>query len=408
MKILFCTGTYITGHGGVASYAHDFVQAFANEHDILVVTGDDYIVAPDEPTEVLRIPMDNFRLEYAQQLLSLMEERKPDLVVNSYFPLLTLLTPYLPDNMRVINISHFMNGKLAWAAGYNGNYADRIVALSSFNKTYLEQTFAIADKAKTQVVYNYMPTLLNTHTAEKSQRQVLKIVYPGGHAFAKSAEVVCLALKQLLRTDLPFEFYWLGNILLPGANWPLSRTRYVSDCLPADDPRIRHIGPVERDEAKRIIADANIFLLPSRGEGCPITLLEAMRAGCIPIISDARHGSLDIIRQGETGLIVPQGSTKALVETISDVLLHHAQYASIYTNSLKQFEEHLSFLPWLEQMTRLLDAPPSHQPRMPFSPKDFARSAHRYKRMLRLAWLDDRLRIQPYHVLAFRIIRYLL
>ena len=408
MKILFCTGTYITGHGGVASYAHDYVNAFASDHDIIVVTGDQYIASPNEATEVITIPKDDFRAENCQQLLSLIEERKPDLIVNSYFPLLTLLTPYLPDNVRVINISHFMNGQLAWAAGYNGNYADHIVALSRFNKSFIENKFGILDTEKTQVIFNHMPSLPQADPQHKQQANVLKIVYPGGHAYAKSAEIVCLALKQLLRTNLNFEFYWLGNIQLPGANWPFSRTRYVSDCLPADDPRICHIGPVNRDEAKRIIADANIFLLPSRGEGCPITLLEAMRAGCIPIISDAPHGSLDIIRPGKTGIIVKQGSAKALYNAITHVLTHHEDYQAIYAETLKQFNAELSYSPWLNKMQGLLNTPVSHQKRMPFSPEGFAQSARRYKCMLRLAWLDDRLRIQPYHLIIFRIIRYLL
>lgn len=32
-RILFCTDTYNTGHGGVAAYAHDFVDAFSKDND---------------------------------------------------------------------------------------------------------------------------------------------------------------------------------------------------------------------------------------------------------------------------------------------------------------------------------------------------------------------------------------
>lgn len=406
-KILFCTNTYKTGGGGVASYAHDFVDAFSKDNEILIVSGDDYVCQADEINKVVHIPSSDFCLHNAKRLMDIINEYKPSLIVNSYFPLLALLLPYIQDDIKILSISHFMNGKLAWAAGFNGNYSDTIVALSSYNKKFIDKKFNIGEPSKTKVVLNFMPSIHGVTTDVKKNRNVLKIVYPGGHAYAKSAEVVCLALKKLLKSDLVFDFYWLGNIQLPGANWPFSRTRFVSDCVDSNDCRIKAFGPVSREEAKKIIAEANVFLLPSRGEGCPITLLEAMRAGCIPIISDAKHGSLDIIEDGKTGFVVKQGSSDAIYNRICDIIKNHDKYTTIYDNTLTKFESELSYEHWFKNMQDIFELPQNHYKRFSFDKDKFFQDSKKFKRMLFKTWLDDRFHVQPYHILSFRWIRYI-
>ena len=42
MKLLFCTSSFKTGIGGIASYAHDFINAFAKEYEIVIITGDSF------------------------------------------------------------------------------------------------------------------------------------------------------------------------------------------------------------------------------------------------------------------------------------------------------------------------------------------------------------------------------
>jgi glycosyltransferase involved in cell wall biosynthesis len=61
---------------------------------------------------------------------------------------------------------------------------------------------------------------------------------------------------------------------------------------------------------------ASVFVLPSRFEGMPNAMLEAMGAGLAIIVSDASPGPLELIRDGETGLVFPNGDTEALADAI--------------------------------------------------------------------------------------------
>lgn len=57
---------------------------------------------------------------------------------------------------------------------------------------------------------------------------------------------------------------------------------------------------------------AEVFVLPSRYEGTPNALLEAMSCGLAPIVSDATAGALDFVSDEVSGLVVPVEDPAAL------------------------------------------------------------------------------------------------
>lgn len=78
--------------------------------------------------------------------------------------------------------------------------------------------------------------------------------------------------------------------------------------------RIVFLGKVK--ELDKTYAEAGMFVIPSRSEGFPNALCEAMAAG-VPCISfDFTAGPRDIISPEENGLIVPEGDVVALAKSI--------------------------------------------------------------------------------------------
>jgi glycosyltransferase involved in cell wall biosynthesis len=74
---------------------------------------------------------------------------------------------------------------------------------------------------------------------------------------------------------------------------------------------------------------ADAFVLPSRREGLPVALLEAMASG-LPCVASRLPGSTDIIiTHGENGLLVPVGDACAIADSLAGVLTHDARAASL-------------------------------------------------------------------------------
>jgi glycosyltransferase involved in cell wall biosynthesis len=79
------------------------------------------------------------------------------------------------------------------------------------------------------------------------------------------------------------------------------------------------------DDPNALLAQGDLYVLPSLEEGSgSIALVEAMRAG-LPIIASGVDGIPEAIRDGEEGLLVQPGNAQALAEALTALLLDVAQ-----------------------------------------------------------------------------------
>ncbi len=74
-----------------------------------------------------------------------------------------------------------------------------------------------------------------------------------------------------------------------------------------------------RSDADAIIAAADILVSSSTEEGLGSVLLDAMALGK-PVVATRAGGIPEVVRHGETGLLVPPGDSRALGEAIAQVL----------------------------------------------------------------------------------------
>lgn len=73
--------------------------------------------------------------------------------------------------------------------------------------------------------------------------------------------------------------------------------------------------PVNTDGVLKFAAQNDVFILPSRLDGLPVALLEAMSVGLVPIISEFNPGIKNVVTEKE-GFVVPVGSNEELVKSI--------------------------------------------------------------------------------------------
>jgi len=89
---------------------------------------------------------------------------------------------------------------------------------------------------------------------------------------------------------------------------------------------VRGAGVSDRVLFRGLVADVapylracDIFVFPSVGEGMPNALLEAMASG-LPCVASAVGGCMDVITDGQTGLLTPPGDAAALQSALQQLI----------------------------------------------------------------------------------------
>ena len=93
-------------------------------------------------------------------------------------------------------------------------------------------------------------------------------------------------------------------------------------------------GGLPHEEVLRRMAQSDLFVLPSWGEGYGIVYIEAMAAGCIAVGAE-NEGIADTITDGENGFLVPAGDTDAVERVMRAVFAHPEAYEALRARGMR-------------------------------------------------------------------------
>lgn len=203
-------------------------------------------------------------------------------------------------------LNEFSNSTLASLARKLLRTASRVIVLSDAEA---------AGVAK--LVPDLKPTILPNAVAAdsfplvKREWQTKNIIYLGRFHEAKGLNDIVESCQALGAEDYKFEFSCYGA----GPD----QERFVSTMTQMLGENFHFGGVVSGDEKVRAFSSADIFLMPSRFEGLPLSLLEAMAAGCIPIVSN-RGAMPSVVEDGRNGFLVEPGDVAQIVGKLKFLL----------------------------------------------------------------------------------------
>jgi glycosyltransferase involved in cell wall biosynthesis len=147
-------------------------------------------------------------------------------------------------------------------------------------------------------------------------------------------------LKQLV--DKPFVWLIAGKGLLEA-----DFRRRVAD-LGCDDV-IKFIG--FRKDIPDLMSTADVFVLPSVAEAFGVVFAEAIYLGT-PIVATKIGGIPEIVTDGVDGILIPPADSKAIAETVADLMIHPEKLKSLANTGKQKIIERFEF----EDMTRKYEA----------------------------------------------------
>jgi glycosyltransferase involved in cell wall biosynthesis len=196
---------------------------------------------------------------------------------------------------------------------YTYPHGDALVGVSKDTITDLVETLKIAADIPMQVI-------LNPIDPERVQRlaqvptehpwfdnaEIPTIVTAARLAKQKQLDGLLRAFAQVVKVK-PARLLILGEGPLRGELEQLCQELGIADSVAM---------PGYESNPYRYMAKADLFVLASAWEGCPIALQEAMAAGAAVVVTDAPGGMKDVVESGKYGRMVPTGDPNALAAEI--------------------------------------------------------------------------------------------
>jgi len=205
----------------------------------------------------------------------------------------------------------------------------RIITVSGYDRN-LALRLGLGSSRKIVLVHNGMPWR-ERPPAPDSAGGPVRIVMVA--RFQEQKDHVCLfaALELLDSQPWVLELIGDGPDLSRWKNWVARRG--WSDRVFFDGQRL---------DVPELLERCSIFVLASRWEGFPRSILEAMRASLPVVVSDV-GGCREAVLDGKTGFLVPAGDAKALAGKIEALVLNSQLRRSLGSAGRLRYEEEFTF-----------------------------------------------------------------
>jgi glycosyltransferase involved in cell wall biosynthesis len=159
----------------------------------------------------------------------------------------------------------------------------------------------------------------------------LTVLFVGSVGTDKGAFDLLRAAELLMRTGIDFRLIIVGPEQEKGA---LARAKEIVEKAGLQE-RTQLAGARDHDETLGYYGCSDIFVLPSRFEGLPYCILEALAAG-LPVVSTNVGAIPEVIAEGENGFLVTPGDVECLAERLRTLLTDRHLRASMgQANRLK-------------------------------------------------------------------------
>jgi len=170
------------------------------------------------------------------------------------------------------------------------------------------------------------------------------ILFVGRFDSIKGADIAVAAFRLIALKNKDVEFIFVGpdrGIEIKGEQYSLSR--YLKTFVPEANirSRVKILGHCSIDQVVKLRRTASVTIITSRYENFPMSLLEALSAGC-PTVGVAVGGIKEIITDGYNGLLAEPESAESVAEKSLALLNDSEKMENLSKNAMKDCDKKYS------------------------------------------------------------------
>jgi glycosyltransferase involved in cell wall biosynthesis len=118
---------------------------------------------------------------------------------------------------------------------------------------------------------------------------------------------------------------------------------------------VQFLGRVPYEQVPQVLAQADVYIFPSRYEGFGLSLVEAMASGCVPVTSEIRGVTDSIVKHGKTGYVFPNGDWRQVAGHIVQLAREPVRVREMSAAAKESVGRRFSIETVVEQYVRLMD-----------------------------------------------------
>lgn len=170
-------------------------------------------------------------------------------------------------------------------------------------------------------------------TAVPERAAIRRVVMVANLRAEKGHDTLLAAAPRILDRHPDATFTFVGEGPRRSALEVLTRALGLGD-------RVQFLG--ERRDVAAVLAEHDLFVLPSRSEAFPNALIEAM-ASALPVVATDVGGIPEVVRPGVNGRLVPPDDSGALADAVVALMDDPAGAAALGRAGRADIERHYTF-----------------------------------------------------------------
>lgn len=370
---------------GVNSFAETLIKGLiANGVDAELIfpefPASDTSFLPDVPHRFLHLegmPHD----KQWQVLREFCEAQSPCIIVPNYDYMTSAICPTLSDQVGIIGIVHSDDIEHYDHTNRLGRYWNRIICSTQYLSEKLTAINPLFSE-KSDVIPYGIPVSPELVSRTTKSGDPLKIVFCA-RLMQQQKRVLDLIkiTNELDRRSVSYRLTVIGE----GSEAPVLEAAWRDHIATGS---VVMTGRLSREDMLLELAKNDVFLLVSQFEGMPISLIEAMARGLVPVVSDIPAGIPELVLPGKTGFKARVGNApefaahlmtlaqdRSLLTRLSQAAYDHVRLNGFTEEAMTQSYLRVIHAIWLDIQNRSYKRPDAITWRMPggnVSPPGFA------------------------------------